>query len=108
MKKTRQIIQTLQRFSAMARQRITAPLVFLAPQNKLCAVTRLLNRYALPVALTLFCLVAVAAYWPALRGEFVWDDLLLVKQNQLAAGEFNLRTIWFHADFPLSTIAFWL
>jgi protein O-mannosyl-transferase len=52
-------------------------------------------------------LLVVAAYWPALRGEFVWDDLLLIGKNRLVTGETTLRTIWFREDFPLATIAFW-
>ena len=58
------------------------------------------------VAAGLLVLV-VAAYWPALRGEFVWDDLLLIGKNRLVTGETSLRTIWFREDFPLATIAFW-
>ena len=52
-------------------------------------------------------LLGVAAYWPALRGEFVWDDLLLIGKNRLVTGETSLLTIWFREDFPLATIAFW-
>src|SRR2546426_12433619 len=53
-------------------------------------------------------LLVLAVYWPALRGQFVWDDLLLVDKNPLVKGEVGLRSIWFHADFPLTTLAFWL
>ena len=64
------------------------------------------RRITLLLAGALLLLVA-AAYWPALRGEFVWDDLLLIGRNRLVTGEINLRTIWFREDFPLATIAFW-
>ena len=56
----------------------------------------------------LIFLLAFAVYWPALRGQFVWDDLLLVDKNPMVKGEAGLRSIWFHADFPLTTLAFWL
>src|SRR6266545_1249972 len=56
----------------------------------------------------LIFLLAFAVYWPALRGQFVWDDLLLVDKNPLVKGEAGLRAIWFQADFPLTTLAFWL
>ena len=48
------------------------------------------------------------AYLPALRGGFVWDDLVLVKRNPLATGELTIFSIWFQGDFPLSTVALWL
>ncbi len=53
-------------------------------------------------------LLAVGAYVPALRGGFIWDDLLLVQQNPLVTGEFTLGSIWFRTDFPLSTVVLWL
>ena len=59
------------------------------------------------VAALMLALVFVA-YWPALRGEFVWDDLLTVHKNPLVTGQFNLLTLWFQSDFPLTTIALWV
>jgi len=55
----------------------------------------------------LIVLLALAAYWPALRGEFIWDDTLLVQKNPLVKGEFGLHSIWFRTDFPLSLAALW-
>ena len=52
--------------------------------------------------------LVVAAYWPALRGGFVWDDRLLVDKNPLVTGKLNLVTLWFQTDFPLTLTAFWL
>jgi tetratricopeptide (TPR) repeat protein len=50
-----------------------------------------------------------AAYAPALRGGFVWDDLLLIHQNPLVTGEARWFSVWFEHDFPLSTAALaWL
>lgn len=64
-------------------------------------------RAGLLPALGLLALVGLA-YWPSLRGGFVWDDLILVKKNPLATGEFNLGSVWGRTDFPLSTITTWL
>ena len=59
------------------------------------------------LALTLL-IVTVAIYWPALRGEFIWDDLLIVKKNPIVTGELTAASIWFRTDFPLSILGFWL
>ena len=56
----------------------------------------------------LMFLLALAVYSPALRGQFVWDDPLTVDKNPLVKGEVGLRSLWFQADFPLTTLAFWL
>jgi Flp pilus assembly protein TadD len=53
-------------------------------------------------------LAAFAVYWRVLRGEFLWDDLLVVHRNPLVTGELGLGSIWFRTDFPLSNVAFWL
>ena len=52
-------------------------------------------------------LLAFAVYWPALRGQFIWDDVMLVQGNPLVKGTLGLGTIWFRTDFPLANIAFW-
>ena len=56
----------------------------------------------------LIFLVVLAAYWPALQGQFVWDDELLVAKNPLVTGKLTLRSVWFGTDFPLSLTALWL
>ena len=56
---------------------------------------------------TILALV-LAAYWPALRGGFVWDDPLLIDKNPLVKGTLTLGSVWFQTDFPLTTVAFWL
>ncbi len=56
----------------------------------------------------LIVLLTFAVYSPALRGGFVWDDLVLVAKNPLVTGEAKLHSIWFAGDFPLTTLAFWL
>jgi Flp pilus assembly protein TadD len=53
-------------------------------------------------------LAAFAVYWPALRGQFLWDDVLVVQRNPLVTGELGFGSIWFRTDFPLSNVAFWL
>jgi protein O-mannosyl-transferase len=53
-------------------------------------------------------LAVFAVYWRALRGEFLWDDLLVVHKNPLVTGELGLGSIWFRTDFPLTNVAFWL
>lgn len=58
-------------------------------------------------ALIIF-LAAFAVYWRVLRGEFLWDDLLVVHRNPLVTGELGLGSIWFRTDFPLTNVAFWL
>ena len=58
--------------------------------------------------LPLLFLLVFAAYWPALRGEFVWDDELLVLKNPLATGQLNLRNVWLQTDFSLTTVTLWL
>jgi protein O-mannosyl-transferase len=53
-------------------------------------------------------LAVFAVYWRALRGEFLWDDLLVVHKNPLVTGELGLGSVWFRTDFPLTNVAFWL
>ena len=53
-------------------------------------------------------MLALAVYWPALRGQFVWDDTLLIDRNPLVKGELGLRSVWFQTDFPLTMIGFWV
>lgn len=61
----------------------------------------------LPGAALIF-LCAFAAYWPILNGQFIWDDPLLVEKNPLVTHTLSLGSVWFHTDFPLSVVAFWL
>ncbi len=52
-----------------------------------------------PWGLILLCLVA-AAYLPALRGGFVWDDDVYLTANPLLTAPDGLRRIWFSLDSP--------
>jgi len=56
----------------------------------------------------LILLAVFAVYWPALRGQFLWDDFLEVHRNPLLTGEQTPSAIWFHVDFPLTYLVFWL
>src|ERR1035438_7738576 len=58
-------------------------------------------------ALIIF-LAVLAVYWRVLRGQFLWDDLLVVHRNPLVTGELGLGSLWFRTDFPLTNVAFWL
>ena len=54
----------------------------------------------------LLVLLVVAAYLPALRGGFIWDDDAYVTQNPMLTDSHGLREIWFSAHtqsqyFPL-------
>lgn len=53
-------------------------------------------------------LAVFGVYWPALPGQFLWDDFLVVHRNPLVTGELGLGAVWFRTDFPLSCVAFWL
>lgn len=66
--------------------------------------------HAFPLWVHAVALVAAvfAVYWPVLGGEFVWDDPLLVERNPLVTGSFNLLTLWFQTDFPLTNVVLWL
>ena len=56
----------------------------------------------------LIVLAVFAVYWPALGGQFLWDDFLVVHRNLLVTRELGLGAIWFRIDFPLTYMAFWL
>ena len=63
--------------------------------------------------LGLLVLVTLAAYYPALRGGFVWDDDAYVTQNPTLRDVEGLRRIWFELDavpqyYPLVHTAFWV
>ena len=83
--------------NAMSSQALTPPVA---------SQTNALTRLA-PGAALIF-LLAFAAYWPVLKGQFIWDDPLLVEKNPLVAHTLNLRSVWFQTDFPLTVVAFWL
>lgn len=56
----------------------------------------------------LILLLGIVSYWPSLRGGFVWDDLILVEKNPLVTGATDLKSVWFSADFCLTTVTTWI
>lgn len=65
-----------------------------------------------PLALAVFFVVALLAYFPALRGEFLWDDAGHVTSPALQSWA-GLGRIWFEVGatqqyYPLLHTAFWI
>ena len=62
-------------------------------------------------ALVLVALV-LAAYWPSLGGDFVWDDDDYVSENAMVQAEDGLGRIWFTTEspqyYPLTFTTFWV
>ena len=70
-------------------------------------------RFGQQTALIAIIIIAVAVvYLPALRGDFVWDDFLLITGNPLLQNFPGLLEIWSGgrtADyFPLTNTVFWI
>jgi len=60
----------------------------------------------------LLMLMVVVAYWPALHGDFVWDDDTHISDNQTLRSVKGLWDIWFQPGatcqyYPLSFTLFW-
>jgi tetratricopeptide (TPR) repeat protein len=56
----------------------------------------------------LIVVAVLVAFMPALAGQFVWDDVLLVDRNPLVTGKLSLFSVWFRTDFPLTLTILWL
>jgi tetratricopeptide (TPR) repeat protein len=56
------------------------------------------TRVAIPGVLVV--LLVILAYWPALRGGFIWDDDMYVTNNLLLTAPDGLSRIWFSLDSP--------
>lgn len=82
------------------------------PDSPSNAASAILRRFA-PLALGLLIVgVTFAIYWPALSGEYLWDDLGHVTRPDLRSLA-GLRRIWFEIGttqqyYPLLHSAFWL
>ena len=67
---------------------------------------RLIAQFVMLIVATCAC------YWPALNGQFQWDDGILVKDNGLLRSLGGLKDIWFSTKpydyFPLTYTTFWL
>ncbi len=82
------------------------------PAELIAIVNALIGRFPFAVgAATMFVLVALA-YLPAIHGEFIWDDDILLTQNPLIKSAHGLFDIWFTTkplDYvPLTMTSFWL
>src|SRR5436189_4220700 len=56
-------------------------------------------------------LIGVAAYVPALKGHFIWDDLWLVVENTLMRDTSGLLKCWLHPKpdhIPVTLSALWI
>ncbi len=62
------------------------------------------------VAIIVFA--AALAYWPAMRGEFLLDDRLLVSESPFVQSTHGLYRLWFTTDptdyWPMTNTSFWL
>jgi lipoprotein NlpI len=61
----------------------------------------------------LISLAVLWIFWPALHGNWLWDDDLLVSQNAVVQDPNGLSTIWFQPDalidyFPLKVTVEWI
>ncbi len=70
-------------------------------------------RWKSPVAgAVLIFLITVAAYLPVLRGEFVFDDGLLITDNRIIKAGDGLHRFWFTTEapdyYPLTWSLWWL
>lgn len=66
------------------------------------------------IALTFLLLAATAlAYWPAYRGQFIWDDDRHISRNKLLETPRGLERIWTEVGatpqyYPLTHTTFWI
>jgi hypothetical protein len=58
------------------------------------------NKFQLPAGVVFIVLACIAAYMPAIRGGFIWDDETYVVENKLLTEPDGLYRIWFTADSP--------
>jgi tetratricopeptide (TPR) repeat protein len=66
-----------------------------------------------PARAALLVLMTLAAYLPALRGGFIWDDDAYIVENQALRSWDGLRRIWVEPGatpqyYPLTFTSFWL
>lgn len=67
------------------------------------------NRWTIPL---LLILTVLAVYWPAVHGEYLWDDGLYVSQNQVLRESDGLVRLWLEPElipnyYPLVFSSFW-
>ncbi len=71
------------------------------------------NRSQILFCTLLLVALTAAAYSPAMKAGFIWDDDKYVTDNRLFTGSNNLTRIWFSQDhpsqyFPLVYTSFWI
>src|SRR5580700_2397607 len=67
------------------------------------------SRWRAGLGVLVLVALVLAAYRPILPGSFLMDDRRLVQtDNPLVNGTAGPLSIWFRADFALSTFSFWL
>jgi hypothetical protein len=79
------------------------------PQRLTSTVLDFFSRFEIICGGLLLLLVAFAVYLPILPGSLIMDDLKLIEwDNPIVNGSAGPASIWFRADFPLSTLVLWL
>lgn len=67
---------------------------------------------SIPVGLLVILVLTFVVYWPSLRGEFLWDDDVLLTNNAHMIQPGGLKAIWLGKDtpdyFPLTLTTLWL
>src|SRR5688572_4232226 len=61
----------------------------------------------------LMCLTAFVVYWPAVHGEFIWDDFINIVNNPLMRSDTGLADAWLARKgtfdyYPLTWTTWWL
>jgi tetratricopeptide (TPR) repeat protein len=78
-------------------------------QTLLGAVANFMSRFRFALAALALTFIAFAVYFPILPGTLIMDDLKLIQwDNPIVKGTTGPGSIWFRADFPLSTFVLWL
>ena len=73
------------------------------------AVIDFVSRFRFALGALVLTLIAFAVYVPILPGTLIMDDLKLMQwDNPIVNGTAGPGSIWFRADFPLSTFVLWL
>jgi tetratricopeptide (TPR) repeat protein len=70
------------------------------------------SRTARLIVAAVVTVAAFLAYWPALTGQFVWDDDVLLTNNELVKASDGLYRLWFTTEavdyWPVTGTTFWL
>lgn len=62
---------------------------------------------SIPLGVFLIILITLLAYFPALLGDFVWDDASAIKGNLLIKLNNGIWYIWFSPSFNASEVHYW-